>query len=114
MIKEAFKSIFHENKSKIATQEGCYEYSYCKIFMSQTFFTYSKWKSQVHLDQYRNTDLFKRFGHKQKHFFAISPLLGAFKRFYNFEPLMFALFKRDKRIFQHSFRLSYYSCFSSC
>ena len=71
---EAFKSIFKENQSKIIAQQGCYDVQLLQdIHESNIFFTYSKWKSQAHLDQYRKTDFFKKFGRKRKYFFAINP-----------------------------------------
>ena len=77
---EAFKSIFHENKSKIATQEGCYGVQLLQdIHESNIFFTYSKWKSQAHLDQYRNTDLFQKVWAQTKALFCNKPIAWSVK-----------------------------------
>ena len=72
---EAFKSIFQENKSKIAAQEGCYGVQLLQdIHESNIFFTYSTWKSQAHLDQYRKTDLFQRVWAQTKALFCNKPI----------------------------------------
>ena len=72
---EGFKSIFQENQSKIAAQEGCYEVQLLQdIHDSNIFFTYSKWKSQAHLDQYRNSDLFREVWAQTKALFCNKPI----------------------------------------
>ena len=72
---EAFKSIFQENRSKIAAQEGCYG---LKLLQDtdefNIFFTHSKWKSQDHLDQYRETELFKNVWTQTKKLFCNKPM----------------------------------------
>ena len=77
---EAFKSIFEENQSLIAAQEGCYGVKLLQdIHESNIFFTYSKWKSQSHLDQYRNTDLFQRIWAQTKVLFCNKPMAWSVK-----------------------------------
>ena len=72
---EAFKSIFKENQSKIIAQQGCYDVQLLQdIHESNIFFTYSKWKSQAHLDQYRNTDLFQKVWAQTKALFCNKPM----------------------------------------
>ena len=72
---EAFKSIFKENQSKIIAQQGCYDVQLLQdIHESNIFFTYSKWKSQAHLDQYRNTDLFQKVWAQTKALFCNKPI----------------------------------------
>ena len=76
----AFKSIFKENQSKIAAQEGCYGVELLQdIHKSNIFFTYSIWKSQSHLDQYRNTDLFQRVWAQTKALFCNKPMAWSVK-----------------------------------
>ena len=71
---EVFNSIFQENQSKIAAQEGCYGVQLLQdIHESNIFFTYSKWKSQAHLNQYRNTDLFQEVWTQTKALFCNKP-----------------------------------------
>ena len=72
---EAFKSIFQENQSKIAAQEGCYGVELLQdINVSNIFFTYSKWESQAYLDLYRETKLFKGVWTQTKALFCNKPL----------------------------------------
>ena len=72
---EAFKSIFEENQSKIASQEGCYGVQLLQdIHESNIFFTYSKWESQAHLDLYRETELFKGVWTQTKALFCNKPM----------------------------------------
>ena len=72
---EVFKFIFKQNKSKIIAQEGCYGLElYQDIHEYNVFFTYSKWKSQVHLDRYRKTELFKNIWKETKVFFCNKPI----------------------------------------
>ena len=72
---DVFKSIFQEKKSKIAAQDGCYDVRLLQdINESNIFFTYSKWKSQAHLDQYRNSDLFQGTWAQTKALFCNKPI----------------------------------------
>ena len=43
----------------------------------RTFFTYSYWESESHLEAYRNSDLFKGVWSYPKLYLAINPKLGA-------------------------------------
>ena len=72
---ETFKSIFQENQSKIAAQGGCYGVQLLQdIHEENIFFTYSSWESQAHLDQYRNTELFKGVWAQTKALFCNKPM----------------------------------------
>lgn len=72
---EAFKTIFQENRSKIAAQEGCYSVELLQdIHEFNIFFTYSKWKSQNHLDLYKGTELFKNIWTETKVLFSNKPM----------------------------------------
>ena len=77
---EAFKSIFKENQSKIIAQQGCYDVQLLQdIHESNIFFTYSKWKSQAHLDQYRKTDFFQEVWAQTKVLFCNKPIAWSVK-----------------------------------
>ena len=72
---EAFKSIFEENQSKIASQEGCYGVQlFQDIHESNIFFTYSKWESQAYFALYRETELFKGVWTQTKALFCNKPM----------------------------------------
>ncbi|MEW7291580.1 putative quinol monooxygenase [Aquimarina sp. 2304DJ70-9] len=57
---DAFIAIFEQNKDKIQNFEGC---SHVKLLQDinqpNQFFTYSHWESEEHLNNYRNSALFK-------------------------------------------------------
>ncbi len=57
---DAFIEIFEQNKNKIKNFDGC---SYVKLLRDikqpNQFFTYSHWESEEHLNNYRNSALFK-------------------------------------------------------
>jgi quinol monooxygenase YgiN len=73
MIKRIVKMSFHQEKTKefmeifaanwtlIKGFEGC---SHVELLQDENnpsvFFTYSLWQSEVHLNHYRNSELFKR------------------------------------------------------
>ena len=72
---EAFKSIFQENQSKIAAQEGCYGVQLLQDINDKSiFFTYSIWESQAHLELYRETELFKGVWTQTKALFWNKPM----------------------------------------
>ncbi|GAA4278002.1 putative quinol monooxygenase [Aquimarina mytili] len=57
---DAFIEVFEQNKDKILNFEGC---SHVKLLRDintpNQFFTYSHWESEEHLNNYRNSALFK-------------------------------------------------------
>ncbi|GAA3512565.1 antibiotic biosynthesis monooxygenase [Aquimarina addita] len=57
---DAFLEIFEKNKSKIKNFDGC---SHLKLIRDTSqinqFFTYSHWETEQHLNNYRNSSLFK-------------------------------------------------------
>jgi len=67
----SFKRLFSKNKEKIRAQPGCQG---LKLLESQdglgTFFTYSLWESEDHLNAYRHSDLFKEVWKNTKALFA--------------------------------------------
>ncbi len=57
---DAFMEIFEQNKDKIRNFEGCSHVKLLRdINMPNQFFTYSHWESEEHLNNYRNSALFK-------------------------------------------------------
>jgi len=62
-----FLSDFEENKTKIRSFEGCEKLNLLQDKSEKNiFFTYSYWKSEMHLDIYRNSVLFKDIWKKTK------------------------------------------------
>jgi len=68
---DEFKSLFKGVKSKILASAGCED---VKLLQHETdpsiFFTISNWQSAEHLEQYRNSALFKETWAKVKPNFA--------------------------------------------
>jgi len=57
---EDFLTNFEENKENIRNFEGCHHLSLIRdIHQPHQFFTYSHWESEDHLNNYRNSELFK-------------------------------------------------------
>ncbi|AXT60158.1 antibiotic biosynthesis monooxygenase [Aquimarina sp. AD10] len=55
-----FLEIFKENKNKIRNFDGCHHVELIRdVEQSNQFFTYSHWESKEHLNNYRNSTLFK-------------------------------------------------------
>lgn len=70
----AFKRIFEANKQKIAAFDGCYAVKLMQdIQQENTFFTYSQWESQEHLEAYRASELFTSVWLKTKALFNNKP-----------------------------------------
>ncbi len=67
----SFKQLFSSNKEKIRAQPGCHG---LKLLEEQsdsgTFFTYSLWESEDHLNAYRNSDLFAQVWKNTRALFA--------------------------------------------
>lgn len=56
-----FKNIFSTNQTKILASKGCEHVELLQdINDPQLFFTFSLWQSEAHLNEYRNSDLFKQ------------------------------------------------------
>lgn len=57
---ESFLENFNTNKEKIRSFDGC---NLLELYQDKdntsTFFTYSYWESEAHLENYRNSALFK-------------------------------------------------------
>lgn len=72
---EQFLSNFEANKFKIRNFEGC---SFLELYRDQNntnvFFTYSHWKSEEDLENYRHSDLFKGIWSVTKPMFNAKPV----------------------------------------
>ncbi len=68
---EQFLVIFEEMKQHIAQSEGCFELNLHRDSAnSNQFFTLSLWKSEEHLNNYRDSELFKLTWARVKPLFA--------------------------------------------
>ena len=71
---EEFLNNFEESKSKIRNFKGC---SLLELYRDKNnpniFFSYSYWESEIHLEAYRNSDLFKGVWNKTKTMFNDKP-----------------------------------------
>jgi heme oxygenase (mycobilin-producing) len=71
---EAFISIFRENWQQIRHFEGC---THVELLQHEgqtgTFFTYSHWHSEDHLNNYRNSELFATVWGATKQLFNARP-----------------------------------------
>lgn len=69
-----FLHIFHSEKEKIKSFEGCHHVELLNdIRFPNIFFTRSIWESEIHLEKYRNSDFFKGTWEKTKKLFAERP-----------------------------------------
>lgn len=70
----SFEQYFEEIKDKVGNQPGCHGVKLLKeASNSGVYFTYSIWDSQIELDAYRFTPLFKVVWPKVKDWFAARP-----------------------------------------
>ena len=70
-----FLEIFNEHRNQIRAAEGC---TYLELWQTEEehstlFFTHSKWDSEEHLNNYRNSDIFKIVWPKTKALFNAAP-----------------------------------------
>lgn len=69
-----FIRVFNKNKHLIAGYEGCTGVELLRdISNPNIFFTYSKWKSENHLNNYRDSPLFDEVWSTVKQWFAAKP-----------------------------------------
>ena len=70
----SFEQIFEESKDRIRNFEGC---QHLELYQDKNdphiFFTYSYWKNEKALEQYRNSDFFKDTWSKTKELFDRKP-----------------------------------------
>ncbi|SEQ94832.1 hypothetical protein SAMN05421824_2644 [Hyunsoonleella jejuensis] len=71
---EQFLSIFEDSKTRIRGFTGC---EFLELYRDKDnpdiFFTYSYWKSEADLENYRHSDLFKSVWSKTKVLFNAKP-----------------------------------------
>lgn len=71
---DQFLANFEENKERIRGFEGCLHLELLRERPNgNVFFTYSKWKSEDHLNAYRHSELFEQVWAKTKVLFAGKP-----------------------------------------
>ena len=72
---DAFLNIFEGSKVLIGSFEGCMHLQLMKDFHhSNVYYTFSKWSSHLALENYRQSDLFKKTWAKTKVLFDAKPL----------------------------------------
>ena len=69
-----FLVVFTASKNKIRGFEGCSKLKLLKqTGLDNVYFTYSYWESEYHLNNYRNSELFKSTWAKTKILFSTAP-----------------------------------------
>ena len=70
-----FLDIFNEHREQIRASEGCtfLELWHTEENDSTLFFTHSRWENEDHLNNYRDSDIFKIVWPKTKALFNASP-----------------------------------------
>lgn len=70
----SFEALFEETKDTIRNFEGCL---FLELYQDKKhpniFFTYSKWKEDMYLDAYRNSEFFKSIWGRTKALFQDRP-----------------------------------------
>ena len=67
-----FLEVFNASKDKIAAFDGCKELRLLNDRLNpRVFFTYSIWESEEHLNNYRQSDLFKTTWKRTKALFEL-------------------------------------------
>src|ERR1700679_2633942 len=75
-----FIELFKNTRSKIASFDGCKSLELLNdIEHSNVFFTHSTWESEQHLENYRNSELFKDTWSKTKAMFNGKPQAWSMK-----------------------------------
>ncbi|MFN8152977.1 MAG: antibiotic biosynthesis monooxygenase family protein [Bacteroidia bacterium] len=85
---EDFLTRFHATYPAIRSFQGC---SHLRLFrdatLSNVYITYSHWESETHLDNYRNSDLFKTTWSEVKPMFAAAPVAWSMQEIVgNYDP----------------------------
>lgn len=76
----AFLELFKATRHKIASFEGCTSLQLMNdVQTPNVFFTYSTWESEKHLENYRNSELFKETWTKTKALFNNKPMAWSLK-----------------------------------
>lgn len=78
---EAFLSNFHANKNAIRNYPGCLHLELWQDeHQKNIFLTYSYWKSEAHLNKYRDSELFKAVWSFTKALFLEKPIAFSSKK----------------------------------
>ena len=78
-----FEALFKSIKHKIVQTEGCFHLELWRDVDNQNvFFTYSKWQSELFLDKYKQTDIFRNAWPKTKAMFAQKPAAWSVKQIF--------------------------------
>jgi quinol monooxygenase YgiN len=81
---EMFLSNFNQVKDKIRAFDGCLKLELYRDKKNKNiFFTYSYWKNEQYLENYRNSDLFKTVWAKTKPLFNAKPLAWSVDKVYS-------------------------------
>ena len=79
-----FLSLFDAVKDKIRNYPGCHHLELLRdVSESNSFFTFSYWDSEEHLNHYRHSDLFKATWKKTKAMFSAKPQAWTVVEHYN-------------------------------
>lgn len=77
---ETFLAVFEENKLKIRNMKGCTHLELLQDYnLPNSFSTYSYWKNEEDLNNYRNSDLFKEVWTRTKALFSEKPIAFSLK-----------------------------------
>ena len=81
---DEFLSNFNKNKDKIKSSKGC---NFLELYRDKTdptiFFTYSYWESDLDLENYRNSELFKNVWSITKQLFDDKPEVWSMNKIYS-------------------------------
>ena len=79
-----FLKLFDSTRDKIANFDGCLGLELLNaVNADNIYFTYSTWKTEQHLENYRNSELFKHTWAKTKELFCNKPVAWSLKPIYN-------------------------------
>jgi len=72
---DEFLDVFNSSKEKIANFNGCLALMLLQdVNNANVFYTYSTWQSELHLNKYRYSELFKETWAKTKILFNAKPV----------------------------------------
>lgn len=81
---DEFLSNFNKNKDKIKSFKGC---NFLELYRDKNdptiFFTYSYWESEIDLENYRNSELFKNVWNNTKQLFDDKPEAWSVDKIYS-------------------------------
>ena len=72
---QEFKIFFYKNKQAIESFEGCFKVQLLKdVKYPNIYFTYSHWKDENLLNEYRNSEIFSKIWKHAKSCFCDKPI----------------------------------------